>query len=329
MRTPYLSILLMVFCASLCADLPYQPAFPYQGSAGIAIGGAKADNPPMSFYGSFSNDGAPAVTYDSDVKGPYFSLGASYALPLPKPFCFVSDVVVLAVRDGIYFGECSHTTRLGEPDDAELIDLFAIDGSGAGGTIAVTQEGSFSMHQTENQLDAMVALQLFRCDGIFLMPAVGYTATYRRSKMESSLVDYETGFNNGTVFEKINTWMQGARFEVGLFKGFCMNWWTLVLPSIAVYHSNNELEGTQDFGDNGSTLYTVDNHLGKNGFEASCKIYLGFDWCQWNFTGYLFGRYQSFVPGVYNPREDDDGPAHLTTKNATLWGGGLFAIYMF
>ncbi|GEM_PF-2592818 len=318
-----LLILLLPFCvpSSVNAQL-YLDLKPCESDFKLFGDGVKIDNPEVSFYGQTANPTRPGVTNDCDIGTGVFGAQWAAGMPIPKDLCFFGQTCVVVAHNRFIFGSACADKELVR--SGQTLNLYGIDGSGFGGVIPFNQLSRFKAEQLQNDFNLLFARPFLIGGGFTLYPAIGYSAIFRSLKMKNQLINLDTQFDNGTVHENLISWYNGGKIELALVKKFHANWCAEIIPFIAGYRLHTTLNGTQNFGQNATPSVSLSTGKLQAAYSTGVRFSVQSSFCGFSVGGQIFGEFLSRVPGILNPRDDDDLPARITDKNANLWGGGLF-----
>ncbi len=321
---PYLFTVAVILCLFTSWNLESLPLYYPHREPGFfadgAVEGICVENPEAGFYGLVSPVGASAVIWDPDCLTTRWSGSAGWAGKLrtcPWPMRFMAAAS--------YFN-CDFSGAQNLEDEGD-VQLFAIDGGGMGGTIPATQNNFFHFSHKETQINALVSGVCNWCDGIILYPAAGYGFICQNQSFNSQLVNFDLGdFNNGTVHETLDTTYHGVNFELGAVKRCARCLVVTVIPFFGIYSARAEMNGVQDWGDNPMPALHLDTQvMWEIAYRGGLRGAILWECCRYHIGVQAFADYLSFTPGLYNPREDDEGPARITKKNSLRFGGGLVA----
>lgn len=323
MMYKFLSIFLLTLPGLMAAPFYYPTQIPALTLDG-AVEGMRIENPDISFYGKITGVDQPAVTFSPSVAAPSFSL--ALGVIAEDQYSFLgSPKAMLLVSESYCNGRKQIIQTLGEPGDPKLT-LWPIDGSGSGGgggAIPATERNTFRVRDQENQVISLLATEIPLAYGLYVYPAVGYCYYSRDLHFSSQIQNYVINFDNGVITESLKTEYQGSRFELGVARRFFSSLLLLVVPSFSVLSSETSFHANQTFGDNPIAPVSISQKLNRVAYQAGFRIALLFECGRYHLGGIVTGDYYTFVPGIFNPREDDDGPAHITIKNSVRYGGGI------
>lgn len=288
-----------------------------------AVEGIYVEDPDIGFYGLVNEDDTPAVVYDPSFLTARYTGTVGYRLrPNTALSCLGQEVLLYASTS--YF-QCSGN-RAESLDGQGLIQLWGIEGGGIGGILPSTQTSLYSSCIWESHTEAMIGGVHRTCYGFDLFSAIGFGYLYRHQDYVSQLINFEIGpgFNNGTITEDLNTQYRGVVVELGATKELC-DWLTFSLvPRFGIYHAHTEFKGLQTWGSlsDALPLQSVEETKQETAYQAGLRGALLFNWCDYYIGGQAFMDYLSYVPGVFNPREDDQR-ARIVGKNSLRFGGGV------
>jgi len=285
-----------------------------------AVEGIYVEEPNIGFYGLVSPDDTPAAVYDPSFLTARVT-GTVGATCEPNDYfrCFGNQLYAYVSTS--YF-QCSEKQNR-DLNDGSDIQLFAIDGNGEGGTLPSTQKAFFDACHQESHTEAMLASTQCMNWGFDLFYAVGFGFIYRHQEYKSNLQNTELIFDNGTVTETLSTYYRGVKLELGIIKRFCGCWTLSVVPTFGIYTAHTDFEGDQTWGMLGIEPFSLSRTYEQTAYQGALRASLIYDWCGYYVGGQAFADYLSFIPGVFNPREDDDGAARITEKNSFRYGGGF------
>jgi len=319
MKRIFFSILM--FCGVQAAESSIL-VYPHGGCGffvDAAVEGIYVEEPDIGFYGLVDPDDTPAFVYDPSYLTLRVNGTVGYSCAANQWFeCFGN--YLHAYVSSSYFN-CSEKKERDLSDGAN-IQLFSINGNGDGGTIPSTQNSIFEGCFWESHTNAMLAGTHCYC-GFSLFTAVGFAFIYRHQEYKSGLLNQTMIFDNGTITEELDTYYRGVKIELGVSKQFCDCWIVSIVPTFGIYTACTDFSGMQTWGQLGIPAVSVAGKLEKRTYQGALRGSLLYHWCGYYVGGQAFGDYLSYVPGVMNPREDDDGAAHITEKNSFRYGGGF------
>jgi len=299
--------------------------YPYCGCGffgDIAVEGIYVEEPDIGFYGLVDPDNTPAVVYDPSFLTARVGGTVGYTCSTNEWLECLGDQIMLYVSSS-YFQCRDHAIK--DLSGGSNIQLFSINGDGDGGEIPDTQESRFDSCIWENHTEAMLGGVNYGCYGINVHGAIGFGFIYRHQEYKSRLINPDIPFDNGTITEQFDTYYRGVKIELGVSKRFCQCWVFSVAPAFGIYDAHTDFCGNQTWGGLGIDPVSIRKTYSRTAYQGALRGALLWEWCGYYFGGDAFVDYLSYVPGVFNPREDDDGSTHLVEKNSFRYGGGLVA----
>lgn len=287
-----------------------------------AVEGIKVESPDIAFYGL--NGGAPAVVWNPSCLGIRWSGLAGIRVPWTL---FSRPVSIIAT--GSFFN-CSFKKNK-NLDGKGPIGLFPITGEGPGGEIPSTQNNYFHFSQKETHVNALIS-SMYICGGdVIFTPAFGYGYIYQDRDFSSQLINYALAdLNDGTIYESLNTAYHGAVGAAAISKRFWEKGILTIIPTFGVYHARTAFEATQNWGELGfNTINIPETDSYEFAYLASLRSGLLWDFCDFQIGGSVFVEYLSYVPNIYNPKNDHDYPSRVTEKSSLRYGGGVIANKLF
>ncbi|NGX57449.1 MAG: hypothetical protein K940chlam3_00341 [Chlamydiae bacterium] len=317
--------LFLMFSSDSEASYVYYPYCESGFFFDAGVEGIYVEEPDIGFYGLVTPDDTPAVIYDPSCLTARVSGSVGYTFfPTGMCRCFGENVQFFVTSS---FFTCS---QRGKKDLTDLgpVQLFAINGGGVGNALEVSQVNNFHSCHWENHTDAMISGISDLCYGFSLHTAVGFGFIYRCQQFKSNLFNESISYNNGTITENLDTYYRGVKVEFGISKRFCDCWLVTMVPTFGIYDACTNLCAHQDWGQladgiNGLDPVSQSEKLSLTAYQGAFRSSFLRDWCGYYVGGQVFVEYLSYVPGLFNPREDDDGPTRIVEKNSFRYGGGF------
>lgn len=282
-----------------------------------AVEGIYVENPDIGFYGLYNANDTPAVVWSTNCLGTRWSGAAGWT---GRPVKCYEPIRIMAAAS--YF-DCGFKGKK-NLENGGPIQIFHVAGGGAGGTIPETQNNFFHFCQKEIHAGVFVSSTYSWCGGIVFYPAIGYSFISQDQSFDSRLINFENNFNNGTIHEALKTAYQGMNLEVAVAKRFFSSWVLTIIPTFGVYRACTELQATQNWGQNNlRTPLIPQKDVYQTAYQGSLRGGLFWQCSGYHIGGTAFADYLSYVPGILNPREDDDDHAYITKKTSFRYGGGL------
>lgn len=318
--------LLFIFSAQL-AEASYT-YYPYCGCgifAQASVDGIFVDEPDIGFYGDGTVQNAALAVYDPSFLTA--RAGASVGYTFTPSYLWPSFGKNLQLYASTSYFTCSQkkeTIFLNQP-----IEYYAIDGSGIGGRLDPANMrilNTFRSRQWESHTDAMVVGTHEFCDDFVLFAAVGFGYIYRSQNYSSNLFNIDisaNGLNNGTITEDLETYYRGVKVELALSKRFCQCFVVTIAPTFGIYNACSDFCGQQNWGDLGLPNISYSEKLTETSYQGAFRGAVMWDWWGYYVGADGFVDYLSYVPGLFNPRDDVDGPSRILKKNSIRYGGGL------
>ncbi len=318
MKSLFFSIIVLLVFGNLKSLPLYYPYAECGFFADGAVEGVLVENPEIGFYGLVDSDDTSAVVWDTNCLTDQWSGAVGWT---GRPFKRCDPVRVMGT---VSYFNCGFKGKK-NIDGNGLIQLFAINGGGIGGTIPEEQTNYFHFCNEEIRANALIATTYAWCDGITLYPAVGYGFISQNQTFESQLVNFALAdLDNGTIHESLDTTYHGVNLELGISKRFCQCWVFTAVPFFGIYRACTEIDGVQNWGQIGfPTIHLDKKSVCEVAYRGGLRGAILWEWCEYHIGAEAFVDYLSYVPGIYNPREDNDGPARITKKNSFRYGGGL------
>jgi len=285
-----------------------------------AVEGIYVEEPDIGFYGLVDPDDTPAVIFDPSYLTARVNGTVGYTCVANDWFRCLGDQLQVYVSSS-YF-QCQEKKEQSSPEGTG-VQIFGIDGGGEGGTVPGGQDAYFEACLWENHTEAMLGGAHCYYGGFNLYSAVGFGFIYRHQQFKNRLVYPVVPFDNGTITEDLDTYYRGVKIELGVSKQFCDCWTLSIVPTFGIYSACTEFCGYQTWGQSEFAPTSVAGKLEKTAYQGALRSSLVYDWCGYYFGGQAFVDYLSYVPGIFNIREDDDGPSHITEKNSFRYGGGF------
>ncbi len=285
-----------------------------------AVEGIYVEEPDIGFYGLVDPDDTPAVVYDPSFLTARVNGTVGYSCVANRWFQCLGDHLQMYVSSS-YF-QCREKKER-DLSGGSNIQLFSINGNGDGGVVPSTQDSIFEACLWESHTDAMLAGKHCYCNGFSVFTALGFGFIYRHQQYKNQLVNPEFPLDNGTITEDLDTYYRGVKLEFGVSRQFCDCWVVSIVPTFGIYSACTDFCGRQVWGQLGITPVSISGKLEKTAYQGALRASLLWNWCEYYFGGQAFADYLSYVPGLFNPREDDDGPARITEKDSFRYGGGF------
>lgn len=281
----------------------------------LMIGGAKADNPQIGFYGTTKSAAAPGVVFDADLGGWKGAVELSGKRGIP--FSLISS---------FFWGQWSSSKRIGDGEEIDYLMLVSIDGSGQEIALPLNQKARYQLEEWISDSAFMGRFFLEQLGPFRLLVKGGPALLYRLTEHCCGLVDHLTGDKNGSIREGVSSLFVGGRigFELEVDPGFM----TLqLIPEFTLYRGWHRFRGAMDFGENHLLPVSFVKQSERPAYDAKIRLLISREIYSREWGLELFAHFISYAPGIFNPRSQEDQAADLTNQNSTLWGGGIFLLF--